>query len=268
MTEHTTETALQIATDWRTRVWGTDEQGAEHIITIGRTTYMVTEGTGEGVYAYLITDVAAWLESDEGLGGDDWRAYLRESDDPDYSQAPYQRFCAAVDPDTDPDTGHAVWRALRLAICDGGSPIYDEDQMPAETATEEEVTAALADELGIDPERVHVDVDPDCNGNAYWTARVDDLVDDEDEDLVGDDRLVDDAEAEVSTPVGAVRVTYSGAWALKATELDGVWCVQESTGAVWSPSDEAAALIARSGDPATHAVDLCRMQPMCGKWTS
>lgn len=210
---------------WRERIWGDSPEGREQLLTHDGVVYLVTEGTGDGVYAYAVTYVAEWLEDDarpayvvtwtDDHGGTEypgcsareatcatreeaeeavaslvetgewaedelrieehdrheWAAHLAGEQEPDVGA--YQRFVDWVSAETHDDLVLAAWRELGLALCEGGSEIISRDDLPAACATDEEIEAAVAEELEIDRERVTVERDVDAYGNDCWTATVD-----------------------------------------------------------------------------------------------
>lgn len=66
--------------------------------------YLLTEGTGEGVFLYRADEVAAWLESVEEPGFQN-----------------YESFCAQVSPVEDEELALEILDSLNLRICRAGS---------------------------------------------------------------------------------------------------------------------------------------------------
>lgn len=56
---------------------------------------------------------------------------------------------------------------------------------------------------------------------------------------------------------------------MKAYETNGIICVRDVDGiSLWTPSEEAQAEIHAAADPKAKAVEICRNQPMRGKWAN
>ena len=67
-------------------------------------TYFVTDGTGEGVFAYSEEDFRAGVEAAEGA-----------------TEEHYSAFCDYTTPETDHELARAIHRELGLSICHGGT---------------------------------------------------------------------------------------------------------------------------------------------------
>lgn len=110
-------TGKEIARRWRERVWGSSPEGDEHVLILGGEALFVTEGTGDGAYAYYLEDVALWLEEDRGLDADEWGRAWRAGEIEDHTSAPYQRFCDNVRPETaDAGLARAVSEELGISL--------------------------------------------------------------------------------------------------------------------------------------------------------
>lgn len=56
---------------------------------------------------------------------------------------------------------------------------------------------------------------------------------------------------------------------MKAYETNGIICVRDEDGiSLWTPSEDAQAEINAAADPKAKAVEMCRTQPMRGKWAN
>ena len=94
---------------WVAAVGGAPQTWAK-LIHCQANTYLVTDGTGDGVFAYRIEDVEAWLTTYRPLAGEPEAA----------SETPYGDFVACCHPVTDRDVSIAVMDATSLSICGPG----------------------------------------------------------------------------------------------------------------------------------------------------
>lgn len=164
--------AIRTAAAWRERIRGCSAGGGEYIVWDDDTALMITTGTGDGCYAYRVSDVADWLMSVEGID-----ATHGLDDTPDETW--YTQFCGAVDHVTDYDTALLVWREEGLCVHDGGTPVICEDDLPAACVKEAEVIRLLAEELECAAADLTVRVDdtadpaPGGQSRVEWNVTID-----------------------------------------------------------------------------------------------